>query len=333
MQSAARAAKESLSLIEPVMRRVGVTLAPEEFHDRVNIIFHRYESRSYDQIHQNMWKSLPQQFDLLVADFWATRPQMDRPLAALDIGCGTGLATELMLRTPLGSRIATIDMVDTSAEMIEKAERRMSKSGKRVSFFNGTVQQLQARRKYDVIYTCSVLHHIPDLESFVGTVSALQAPGGIFLHIQDPNGEAMNDPELQRRMASVPKERRRWKKRLKLHRIVAAIRRRLLGEEKSYIQAINDELLAEGVIRKPMEPDEIWNIVDLRVHDGKGIVVGEMRQLLRLHRLISARSYSFFGEFWSDLPPELQREEEKLIEQRAMNGSHIGAIWQRRVEV
>ncbi len=327
-------AKDSLALLLPLMERKGVTLSPKAFHDRVNVIFHKYESQSYDEMHANMWQSLPRQFELLVSDFLAVNPKLNRPMRALDIGCGTGLATEMILRTPLGQKIEEIDMVDTSAEMLDHSRRRMGGRRQQVKFYHGVVEHLPQGKAYDVIYTCSVLHHIPDLESFAHTVTSLQAPGGIFLHIQDPNGDAFDDPELKQRCDSVPKQRSGWKKRIKPWRIAAAIKRRLVGgEEKSYLQAISDDLLAEGVIRSSLSPDEIWSVVDLRVHDGNGIRVGDMGRLLRFHELISARSYSFFGEFWSDLPADLQAKETELIEQRAMNGSHVGAIWQRRLEV
>jgi hypothetical protein len=46
--------------------------------------------------------------------------------------------------------------------------------------------------------------------------------------------------------------------------------------------------------------------------------------------LVSCRSYAFFGELMSDLPPAYRKQERALIAERAANGSQVAAVWMKR---
>src|SRR5689334_18584067 len=94
-----------------IMGRHGVRCTAEEFHSAVNITFHKLESEQYDELHHDMWESLPRQVSLLAED--CLRGGMPESIRMLDIGCGTGLATDSLLKSPLGGRIAEIDLLDT----------------------------------------------------------------------------------------------------------------------------------------------------------------------------------------------------------------------------
>src|ERR1700721_3015771 len=108
----------------------------------------------------------------------------------LDIGCGPGLATDMILRTELGPRIVQVDLVDTSKAMLARAEMRRREWGKPGERWEGLVESLTGRKSYDLIVTCSVLHHVPDLPSFLGAVASLQSrtSGALFLPLRAPNG-------------------------------------------------------------------------------------------------------------------------------------------------
>ena len=107
--------------ILPVMQKRGASCSPEEFHRIVNLTFHQYEAQVYDEIHHSMRSSLPRQFDLLVADVAQLDDSPGHGLRALDIGCGTGLSSELLLATSLGERIEELHLLDPSPHMLEKA--------------------------------------------------------------------------------------------------------------------------------------------------------------------------------------------------------------------
>jgi 2-polyprenyl-3-methyl-5-hydroxy-6-metoxy-1,4-benzoquinol methylase len=326
---------KSLASIYPVMERYGVTCTPDEFQRTVNLVFHRSESRVYDAVHRDMWTSLPQQFNLLVSDYLGREGMPGSNLALLDVGCGTGLASELLLKTQFGERITEIDLLDTATEMLQKARERVSGWGLKTNVIDGTLDKISGRtRKYDVIVISSVLHHIPDLTEFLSHVRKAQAPRGILMHLQDPNGDFLSDPVLRERTAELGVYERpvypKWLTRLTPSRIIGRLRRGITGRtdaDQDYIGRVNDELVQAGVIRKPMAPRDIWSVTDIHVHDGKGVSIEELRGLLAGYRMIATRSYSFFGKMCSELPESFKKREQELIEAKAPNGLEVAGIW------
>jgi SAM-dependent methyltransferase len=122
---------DPLAPLAEIMRRHGARCSPSEFHAAVNVAFHRYESELYDELHRDMWESLPLQIALLAGDCLRVAGAAEPgPLRMLDIGCGTGLATDLLLRSPLGPFITEVDLLDTSTAMLARAQQRRQQWGK-----------------------------------------------------------------------------------------------------------------------------------------------------------------------------------------------------------
>src|SRR5271166_2354721 len=116
-----------MSIYEPViavMRKHQSTGSPEQFHAAVNVTFHEFEAEVYDQEHRDMWVSVPKQVELLVGDWLAKCPQPPESLHLLDIGCGTGLASDSLLKSRVGPKVRSIDLLDTSRAMLRRAAER-----------------------------------------------------------------------------------------------------------------------------------------------------------------------------------------------------------------
>lgn len=313
-----------------IMRRYDVSGDPAAFHAAVNVCFHRFESEVYDQIHDEMWQSLPQQVELLVRD--SLRGGAPERIRMLDIGCGTGLAADSILRTEIASRIAQVDLLDTSPAMLARARERRERWGKPGQAIEGTIERLAGGQPYGLIVTCSVLHHVPDLPSFLHAVSGLQSaiPGALFLHLQDPNADSQHDPEREKRTAAltrhkVPDTIARFAPR----RIVGRLRREMKGEQgQDYLSKTNRELIRTGVIRKPLRIDDLFAITDIHVHGG-GISIETMKAWLPDYRLAGHRSYGFFGVLRSTLPRRLQAVEDECIQANHRNGEFVAAAWRR----
>jgi 2-polyprenyl-3-methyl-5-hydroxy-6-metoxy-1,4-benzoquinol methylase len=322
----------TLQSLSPVMEKYGVTCSPEKFHEGVNLAFHRAESRVYDEIHKCMWESLPRQMNLLVGDCIAAGAATSQGLAALDIGCGTGLASELLLRSDVGRFIAGFDLLDTSAEMLERIKSRASGWAVKSNFLHGDLSSVAAKlKKYDIIVTCSVLHHIPDLPQFLTQVRSMLAPNGVFIHLQDPNGDYLQDPNLIKRMHELKQYRPpmpKWLLRLSPRRIAAKIRREISGEKSSsYLTQVNDDLLSSHLINRPMSEQDIWRVTDIHVHDGEGISTNRITEILEDCKMVSRRSYAFFGKMFSELPIAFQKKEDILIGENAPDGLQVAAAW------
>jgi SAM-dependent methyltransferase len=315
------------------MDRHGVRCSPEEFHRSVNVVFHDFESEIYDQVHRDMWESLPRQFELLAGDWLRSDPLAPAGIRLLDIGCGTGLASDCLLKTVLGGRIQSIDLLDTSRSMLQQASKRAAGWKTLAVCHEGLLNALPPGKQYELIVTCSVLHHVPDLPEFLAAVSALQTAGGAFLHLQDPNGDFLADPELRRRMAlASPAPFAEWASRFTPRRIAGRIYRELTGKQgQDYLSKTNRALIEKGVIATPLSVHEIFSITDIHVQDGEGISISSMESWLPDHACLSRRSYGFFGKLWSTLPKGQRRMEEDLIASHALNGLHIGALWRKNL--
>ena len=161
---------------------------------------------------------------------------------------------------------------------------------------------------------------------------AHQAPRGVFIHLQDPNGDYLKDPQLQQRMAetsqsAIPESLQR----LKPKRIIGRLYREITGKQHSDpVSKTNQALLKSGLVTTPLAVNEVYDITDIHVEDGAGISIQRMKGWMPDYDCISQRSYGFFGKLSSTLPPETQAVEEKLILERALNGFHVGAAWRLR---
>jgi SAM-dependent methyltransferase len=313
------------------MDRHGVRCSAEEFHRSVNVLFHDFESAIYDREHRDMWESLPRQFELLVGDWLLYDPHAPGEIRLLDIGCGTGLASDCLLKTVIGSRIKTIDLLDTSRSMLRQASRRASGWKAPSVCHEGLLNALPPGKQYELIVACSVLHHVPDLPEFLGAVCGLQATGGVFLHLQDPNGDFLGDPELRQRMTRASRSPFMERAcRFAPRRIFGRIYRELTGKQgQDYLSKTNRALLEKSVVATPLSAGEIFSITDIHVQDGEGISISSMESWLPGYTRLSMRSYGFFGKLWSTLPKRRQRIEDDLIARHALNGLHIGAAWRK----
>jgi ubiquinone/menaquinone biosynthesis C-methylase UbiE len=276
-----------------------------------------------------MWNSLPQQFALFAQDCLERYPDAPRAMRVLDIGCGTGLASQSLLKSALGERIKSVDLLDTSSEMLRQAAKRAATWSVPVETHEGLIDALPPGRTYELIVTCSVLHHVPDLAHFAGEVRGHQADGGIFLHLQDPNGDYAADAELKKRTAEFSKKLLpEGCYRFTPKRIVEKLQRTLGGRQaEDYVSKTNRKLLQSGIVTSPLSVLEIYAITDIHVADGAGISIDRMKAWMPDYELLSRRSYGFFGALWDSLPPRLRVTEEQLIKSGAQNGLHVGAAW------
>jgi 2-polyprenyl-3-methyl-5-hydroxy-6-metoxy-1,4-benzoquinol methylase len=321
----------SYSSLLPLLKKSGSLLTVEEFQSRINIVFHDHEAFHYDRMHLDMWESLQEQINLLVSDYFEFKEPSSN-LSLLDIGCGTGLSTQQLLHSKLGKNINEITLLDTSSNMLKQAEIKAKTWDKKYVVVNSEVSDLMGQ--YDVIIVCSVLHHIPELDSFLNKIETLLKSGGIFIHLQDPNGDYLNDSNYLKRLA----EYEHFVSKSSTKKLVDFIPKtwkhcinRNLGR-KNYIDYINDQLVSEKVIRRRMTADEIWSVTDIHVENkfnsiNKGISLLYLKKQLQNFQLINQRSYAFYNVLKSDLPKELKKNEDVFISKNELNGRNMSCIW------
>lgn len=100
------------------------------------------------------------------------------PFTALEVGCGTGYASEY-----LGDRLSRYVGVDHSSELIAIARDRHA--GPRHEFRVGRAQDLDFESQFDSAFVIGVLHHLEDVENAVGAMFDALRPGG-WVAVNEP---------------------------------------------------------------------------------------------------------------------------------------------------
>lgn len=104
---------------------------------------------------------------------------------ALEIGCGTGLFTEMFAQT--GAQLVAVDI---SADLLAMAQTRRVPADK-VQFLEMQFEDLDLRVPFDAVIGSSVLHHL-DVNRALPRIFKLLKPGGV-MSFAEPN---MLNPQI-----------------------------------------------------------------------------------------------------------------------------------------
>ena len=119
------------------------------------------------------------------AEMIASRGQLMPGKYVLEIGCGTGMFTEMFAKT--GARLIAVDI---SADLLEIARRRRL-SRESVQFIEKRFEECDVDGPFDAVIGSSVLHHL-DLEASLSRIYDLLKPGGC-MSFAEPN---MLNPQI-----------------------------------------------------------------------------------------------------------------------------------------
>jgi ubiquinone/menaquinone biosynthesis C-methylase UbiE len=97
---------------------------------------------------------------------------------ALEIGCGRGVGSELILGL-FGAD--TVDAFDLDPRMAARARKRLAPHGPRARVWVGDASAISAPdASYDAVFDFGIIHHIPDWRSAVVEVRRVLKPGGLL---------------------------------------------------------------------------------------------------------------------------------------------------------
>ena len=103
-----------------------------------------------------------------------TNPPL-KGLNILDIGCGGGLLSEPMSR--LGANITAID---GSKKNIAVAKYHAKKNNLKINYICSSPEELNVKKKFDVILNMEIVEHVDDLNFFIKKSSNLLKKNGLM---------------------------------------------------------------------------------------------------------------------------------------------------------
>lgn len=102
-----------------------------------------------------------------------------QPRSILELGCGTGYLTELLVRTFPGARITAIDLAE---RMVQAAQTRLA-SARTLELVVGDVERgCWGDRRFDLVVSSATVQWLAEPQATIGRLGEALEPGGLMLH-------------------------------------------------------------------------------------------------------------------------------------------------------
>ncbi len=97
---------------------------------------------------------------------------------ALEVGCGRGVGTEIILDLFGASRV---DAFDLDPDMVRRATQRLASRGDSVRLWQGDATAIEAEDDtYDAVFDFAIIHHVPRWRDALAEIRRVLKPGGRF---------------------------------------------------------------------------------------------------------------------------------------------------------
>lgn len=144
----------------------------------------------------------------MVLDIAAYLPSSFKPKKILDLGCGNGITSQVLLKS---FPHAHYTLVDASAEMIAGCQARFQHLP-HFQYHQAFFQDLDlSGESFDLIVACLSIHHLKETEKqdFLNKIIPWLQTGGFFIYSDlmiDATNQALHDDHLQRWEAMASKQ-------------------------------------------------------------------------------------------------------------------------------
>ena len=305
----------------------------------VNKIFHAFEAPDYDRRHPEIHQQLPAYWREMITQA-GIAPRVGG-WRVLDFGCGTGFASEQILRHLPAEQIASLVCYDLSSEMIDRCREKIVPKFPPAQF-TCDAASLEDCGPFDVLLTNSLLHHLPDPHATIRQLTDRLTPAHFWLAGHQPSSRYYKNPEclgLYNRYTRAAQGRRgkywwrnfspaawgaRWQKTLSKLRSP-----KRLAARAAYKQ---------GLFGRRPTPQVIDRIVDFHVaHSadeaaaGRGFDIDRLQAEMRGQwQLLWEFSYSYMGTFAETrLAVEWRQTCRQLADEFPRDGANLCTLWRR----
>lgn len=294
--------------------------------EEINRIYHSFDAAKYDAEHVEIRLLWPG----LWAEMTAQLPKRDS-WRALDFGCGTGFATEQVLKI-LGPQLNSVVAFDPSREMTAKGKDRLAGNPK--ILFSNDLSIVKEHGPYNLLITNSVLHHLPDVEETLLRIRPLMSGDAAWLSGNEPSKRFYRNAEcihLFQEYAAY-RERRKW---IQPSAYVAKLKHTFGVDSLSETSRV---AVQRGLFGVRPSAATISRIVDFHVHHpeddvdaGPGFDMSRMQLTFQPHwKLRWSKTYSYLGPFSELQAPRKWRERALLLKEKFPDdGANFCCVWTR----
>lgn len=240
---------------------------------RVNELYHDFEGGLYDEKHDDIFDGERNRWDEIGREFF---PDQGAGRVLLDVGTGTGFVP-LTLAPHLSEKDVFI-CSDISQNILNAAEKNITASGNVCVFrfvkMNGDTFSGIEDASVDFVTVNSVMHHLPDFQSFFAEMDRIVKRSGRVIVGHEPNQSFFKNYFLWKNYVIVSYFFNPLKFVydivcfLGLISLVRRISRKKSGavssEYQQIVEKINESLLADGTIAQSLTEKEVGALIDFQ---------------------------------------------------------------------
>ena len=240
-------------------RQISKEIFSRDLVHRVNELYHDFQADDFNELHRMR--------HLVERLFWASNvvPVLLRDGAAfgVDLCSGTGFVPRVLMKNMPSD--TTMLCIDLSGEALLRGKSSLGPAGQQITYHVGDVTRIPLENgKADWVSLNAGLHHLPDPSSVLREIDRVLKRGGVFCMGHEPNAAFFRSPSLYKMerfiwnlfwYCSLPRNIKRIKRKLG--------RRVDDYEHHEHLDAINNKLITEGLIDKPLTLAELRRMVDI----------------------------------------------------------------------